>query len=90
MLLKQKFYSVNSIYRSAVKNKGDENASFKNKYSIGNSENYFLGKKILQRQGVSKKSQCPKFCSYSQPMPISKPRHILVIVQSCEHEFVDT
>ena len=37
-------YSINSIYRSVLKNKCVGNTSFKNKYSEGDFENHFLGK----------------------------------------------
>lgn len=54
-------YSINSIYRSVLKNKCVENTSFKNKYSEGNFENYFLGRgrilfkdrKYLKRKSMS-------------------------------------
>ena len=50
-------YSINSIYRSVLKNKCVGNTSFKNKYSEGDFENYFLGKgrktKYLKKKSMS-------------------------------------
>lgn len=65
LFLEQKnIYSLNNVYRSVPKNKCDDNASFKNKYSIGNNENYFLGKgRIL----ISLKTGTPKEKANIQP-----------------------
>lgn len=56
-----------------MKNKCVENTSFKNKYSIGNFENYFGGNERTLFKGRKYLKQKPRsiFCYYSQPIPVS-------------------
>lgn len=86
MLFGQKQLQYKQYYGSALKNKCDDNTSFKNKHSVGNFENYFLGK---GRIPISSKTGASEEKANVQPFVIILSRcqspspGIHVIAQSC-------